>query len=115
MTAAELSQQIAAARRAQADWVRRPIRERLRPVRAFRHLLAESSDAFCAAVHAELGRPAVEVLGSDVLPLADACRFLEREAASLLKPRRVRLRSRPLWLWGQGDTIYRRPHGVVAI
>src|SRR5207247_3397364 len=50
-----------------------------------------------------------------VLPLADACRFLEREAAGLLKPRTVRLRSRPLWLWGQRDTIHRRPHGVVAV
>src|SRR5207302_929566 len=53
---------------------------------------------------------------ADLSPLvADARRFLKREAASLLKPRRVRLRSRPLWLWGQRDTIYRRPHGLVAI
>jgi acyl-CoA reductase-like NAD-dependent aldehyde dehydrogenase len=115
MTAADLSPQVAAARRAQADWARRSIRERLRPVRALRQLLAESSDELCAAVYAELGRPPVEVLGSDVLPLADACRFLELEAAALLKPRRVRLRSRPLWLWGQRDTIYRRPQGLVAI
>jgi acyl-CoA reductase-like NAD-dependent aldehyde dehydrogenase len=33
----------------------------------------------------------------------------------LLKPRKVRLRSRPLWLWGQRDTVHRRPHGLVAI
>jgi acyl-CoA reductase-like NAD-dependent aldehyde dehydrogenase len=112
---ANLSFQVAVLRQAQHDWAHRPVRDRLRPVRAFRHLLAEAADDLCAAVHAELGRPPVEVLGSDVLPLADACRFLEREAASLLKPRKVRLRSRPLWLWGQSDTIHRRPHGLVAI
>jgi acyl-CoA reductase-like NAD-dependent aldehyde dehydrogenase len=111
----DLSPQIIAALRAQRDWARRPVSNRLRPVRAFRLLLVEAADDLCAAVHAELGRPPVEVLGSDVLPLADACRFLEREAAALLKPRKVRLRSRPLWLWGQRDTIHRRPHGLVAI
>jgi acyl-CoA reductase-like NAD-dependent aldehyde dehydrogenase len=111
----DLSPQIAAARRAQIDWSRRSVRERLRPVRAFRHLLADKADELCAAVNAEIGRPVVEVLGSDVLPLGDACRFLERETVGILKPRRVRLRSRPLWLWGQRDTIYRRPHGIVAI
>src|SRR6516164_2374632 len=95
---ADLSPQVTTVRRAQQDWARRPIRDRLRPVRAFRHLLADSADELCAAVHAELGRPPVEVLASDVLPLADACRFLEREAASLLKPRKVQLRSRPIWL-----------------
>jgi acyl-CoA reductase-like NAD-dependent aldehyde dehydrogenase len=114
-TTADLSPQVAAARRAQTEWARLPIRDRLRPVRAFRHLLVDAADDLCAAVHAELGRPAVEVLGSDVLPLADACRFLERDAPALLKPRRVRLRSRPLWLWGQRDTLHRRPHGIVAI
>src|SRR5204863_5232176 len=63
----------------------------------------------------DVGRPPDEVLASDVLPLADACRFLERQAERLLRPRKVSLRSRPLWLFGQRDTIYRRPHGIVGI
>jgi acyl-CoA reductase-like NAD-dependent aldehyde dehydrogenase len=111
----DLAANVAAARRAQMDWARRPIGERLQPVRAFRRLLADSADELCAAVNAEIGRPVVEVLGGDVLPLADACRFLERESAALLRPHRVRLRSRPLWLFLQRDTIHRRPHGIVAI
>src|SRR5207249_2614065 len=88
---------------------------RLRPVRAFRHLLVEAADDLAAAVHGEVGRSPDEVLGGDVLPLADACRFLERAAGRLLRPRKVRLRSRPLWLFGQRDTIHRRPHGIVAV
>src|SRR5439155_12406193 len=107
--------QVAACRRAQQDWSRRPVRERLRPVRAFRHLLVEACDELGDAVQGEVGRSPDEVLGGDVLPLADACRFLEREAGRLLRPRKVRLRSRPLWLFGQRDTVHRRPHGVVAI
>jgi acyl-CoA reductase-like NAD-dependent aldehyde dehydrogenase len=107
--------QVAPCRRAQVAWAARPIRERLRFVRTLRHSLVDAADELTAAIHRELGRPPHEALASDVLPFADACRFLEREAERLLKPRKVSLRSRPIWLWGQRDTIYRRPHGVVAV
>src|SRR5262249_11555802 len=90
-------------------------RERLRLVRTLRHSLVDAADELTAAIHGELGRPPHEALASDVLPFADACQFLEREADRLLRPRNVRLRSRPIWPWGQRDTIYRRPHGVVGI
>ena len=41
-----------------------------------------------------MGRP--EVMLAEILPLAAACRFLERRAALLLAPRRVRATARPL-------------------
>src|SRR5438874_12485757 len=110
-----VSAQVASCRRAQAAWAERPIGERLRVVRALRHSLVDAADELAGAIHRELGRPPQEALASDVLPFADACQFLEREAERLLQPRKVKLRSRPLWLWGQRDTIYRRPHGVVGI
>jgi acyl-CoA reductase-like NAD-dependent aldehyde dehydrogenase len=107
--------QVASCRRAQPEWAARPVRERLRLVNALRHLLVDAADELAGAIHRELGRPPHEALASDVLPFADACRFLERQAERLLRPRNVGLRSRPIWLWGQRDTIYRRPHGVVGI
>ena len=110
-----VSAQVASCRRAQLAWATRPIRDRLRLVRSLRHSLVDAADELTAAIHSELGRPPHEALASDVLPFADACRFLEREAERLLKPRKVSLRSRPIWLWGQRDTIHRRPHGVVGI
>jgi acyl-CoA reductase-like NAD-dependent aldehyde dehydrogenase len=103
------------ARRAQEAWSRLPIRRRLPLVRSFRHLLVEQCDALCAAVARDLDKPTHETLACEVLPLADACRFLERRAAHLLRPRRVSPRWRPLWLWGQSDSVLRRPRGVVAI
>jgi acyl-CoA reductase-like NAD-dependent aldehyde dehydrogenase len=111
----DLGESVAACRRAQREWADRPVRERLHVVRAFRQSLVGACDRLCDAVHRELGRPPAEVLAGDVLPLADACRFLEREAGRLLRPRKVRLRSRPLWLFGQRDTVHRRPHGVVGV
>src|SRR5690349_686671 len=102
-------------RHQQETWSRLPVRERLRPVATLRRLLVAEQDRLCAAVGRDLGKPADEALAADVLPLADACRFLQKEAARLLRPRRVPTRLRPVWLMGQRDTVYRRPRGLVGI
>ena len=110
-----VGEQIERIRSAQPLWERLPVRERLKPIRALRRLIADECDALCEAVRRDLGKSAEETIGGDLLPLADACLFLEREAAPLLRPRRVPTAQRPLWLWGQGDTVYRRPRGVVGV
>jgi acyl-CoA reductase-like NAD-dependent aldehyde dehydrogenase len=102
-------------RRAQQEWAARPIRHRLQPVRALRRLLVDHCDAFCEAVQSDIGKPCAETLAGELLPLVEACRFLERRAARLLRPRRVPMRQRPIWLWGQSDRVLRRPRGLVGI
>src|SRR5207249_4667024 len=99
----------------QEAWARTSIRQRLRHVRAFRHLLVREADRLCAAVAGDIGKPADETVGCELLPLAAACRFLESAAAALLRPRRVPGRYRPVWLWPQSDVVYRRPRGLVGI
>jgi acyl-CoA reductase-like NAD-dependent aldehyde dehydrogenase len=74
-------------RKIQREWSLTPLPARLRCVRNFRHLLAERADELTAAVHQDVGRPPAEVLGSDVLPLAAACRYLEKNAKKLLAQR----------------------------
>jgi acyl-CoA reductase-like NAD-dependent aldehyde dehydrogenase len=105
----------AACRAAQQAWSRLSIRQRLQPIRELRHLLVERADEICQAVAADIGRPAVEVVGSELLPAAAALRFLEQEAARILKPRKIRRRLRPTWLFGCRDAVYRRPWGVVGV
>lgn len=102
-------------REQQPAWARRPLAERLRPVRALRRLLVGECDRLCEAVRRDLGKAPGEAIGAEVLPLADACRFLEQSAARLLRPRRVPTSQRPLWLWGQTDRVHRRPHGLVGV
>src|SRR5262249_15447030 len=80
-----------------------------------RRLLVAERDCVAAAVGRDLGKPADEALAADVLPLADACCFLQQEASRLLRPRRVPSRLRPAWLLGQKDTVHRRPPGLVGI
>jgi acyl-CoA reductase-like NAD-dependent aldehyde dehydrogenase len=100
-------------RSAQRAWSQLSIRDRLRLVRSFRHLLVDRADELTAAVKDDVGRPPGEVLGSDVLPLAEACRFLERRAKRLLAPRRVE--RPPMFLFGEKDLVHHRPHRVVGI
>jgi acyl-CoA reductase-like NAD-dependent aldehyde dehydrogenase len=111
----EAEQAVRRCRDAQSAWQTRSVRERLRPVRAFRHRLADTCEELCAAVGTDVGKSPAEATASELLPLAEACRFLERHAASLLRPRRIPTGTRPLWLWGQRDVIHRRPRGVVGI
>lgn len=103
----------ARARLAQTRWAHVPVRQRLKAVREFRHLLVERCDALTAAVNADLDRPPDEVIATDVLPTAAAAKFLERHAGRILKPRKVGWR--PLWLAGCRDVVHRRPHGTVGV
>lgn len=111
----DLGASVDRARAAQRPWAELPVRQRLRSVLAFRHLLVRYADRLADVISRDVGKSANEALAGEVLPTADACHFLEREAATLLRPRRVSSRSRPLWLMGQSDVVERRPRGVVGI
>ena len=100
---------------AQVRWVLTPIAERLRVVRELRHLIAENADALAAAAGAVRNRPLAEKLVSEVLPLADACRWLERNAARVLAPRRCGKRGRPFWMQGVSFEVQRQPFGVALV
>jgi acyl-CoA reductase-like NAD-dependent aldehyde dehydrogenase len=88
---------------------------RLRPVKKFRHLLAAEHEALCAAVEQDIEKPAIETVACELLPLGEACRFLQKQAPRLLRPRRVPLRQLPTWLFFQSDSVHRRPRGLVGI
>lgn len=107
------------ARKAQRDWAARPVQERLKVLRGFRRALAESAEEIAATVPCEvpgsLHRTIADTLVSEVLPLAEACRFLEREGESILAPQRPGGRGRPFWLRGVTTEIYREAVGVVLV
>ncbi|MCZ2342283.1 MAG: aldehyde dehydrogenase family protein [Bacteroidales bacterium] len=99
-------------RQAQQTWMTQPIRERLRVIREFRHLLVEQADRLTAAVEADVARVPAEVIATDLLPSAAAAQFLVHRAAQILRPQRL---GRPAWLWDCRDTVHRRPHGLVGL
>ncbi len=106
---------LAAVRRAQAAWSKTPVSRRLRILRDVRHRIAEQAQELAAAVRLPQRTSRAETLAAEILPLADACRFLERRADALLAPRPLGHRGRPLWLGGSRVELRREPFGVILI
>jgi acyl-CoA reductase-like NAD-dependent aldehyde dehydrogenase len=102
-------------RMAQARWAEKTIGERLKRVRVLRALIAEHGSQLAAASASARSRPLVESLTAEVLPLAEACRFLERKARPLLAPKRYGRKGLPVWLAGVRSEVHREPFGVVLI
>ena len=103
------------ARSAQALWSQTPIRERLRIVRALRHSIAENADKLASIAASVSDRSIAEKLVSEVLPLADACRWLEKSADRVLTTRRSGSRGRPFWMQGVTFEVQRQPFGLVLV
>ena len=106
---------ISSAWAAQAVWAETSLRQRLKLVTRLRRLIARNAAELAQAVGDRPGRADGETLAMEVLPLADACHFLEREAESLLAPRRLGTKGRPLWLSGTEAEVRREPLGLVLI
>jgi acyl-CoA reductase-like NAD-dependent aldehyde dehydrogenase len=103
------------ARAAQLAWARFEPADRLKIIRRLRDLIAAQSTELTRVVGAQRKRSAAEILTNEIIPLADACRFLERDAPRLLRARQLGRRGRPAWLFGVRAEIWREPLGVVLI
>jgi aldehyde dehydrogenase (NAD+) len=99
----------------QASWAMTSVRHRLRVLRAARHSMAADAAVFAAAISPNLARTQADTLVTELLPLLDAIKFLEREAERLLAPRRLGSGGRPFWLGGVAAEIYREPIGHVLV
>ncbi len=102
-------------REAQRRWGARSLSERLAVVRGARHAIAAQAMDMANAISPVLVRSKTDTLAAEVLPLLDACKFLERNAAKILRPRKLGLSGRPLWLAGVWSEIYREPLGHVLV
>lgn len=106
-------------RAAQHGWRATPLRARLAVMRKLRREIANAATDLAATVPANLPgalhRSLAETLTAEVLPLAEACRFLQKEAAPILTTGRESNRGRPLWMSGVSVETRRHPLGIVLI
>jgi acyl-CoA reductase-like NAD-dependent aldehyde dehydrogenase len=109
-----LSAQILNARMAQRKWAEVPVYLRLYALRRLRYCLAEQSSQLAASIH-RAGRSVADTLAAEVLPLLDACKFLESEADEILRTRREPGDLRPLWMQRVSVETRREPFGVVLL
>jgi acyl-CoA reductase-like NAD-dependent aldehyde dehydrogenase len=101
---------IAQARASQMQWSRQTLEHRLYAIGRFRRSLAASPSRFINALSHLPARTNVQSIAAEIIPLANAARFLLRRAERILRPR-VRT---PLFS-GIRITVDHRPHGVVLI
>ena len=107
------------AREAQRKWAQTELRHRLAVLRKTRHRIGGQALELARTVPREqpgaLHRSYADTLVAEVLPLAEACRFLEREAAAILARQCVVTTSRPAWLRGVTTEIHRDPLGLILV
>ena len=100
---------------AQQRWSETPIAKRLKILKGARHRMAAMPEQFAAAISPALSRTAADTLVAELMPLLDACRFLEREAATILQARVLGSAGRPMWLRGVEAEIRRDAVGHVLV
>lgn len=98
-----------------SGWADRPLAARLSVLTGLRRRIADDPGPLVEALRRPARAVDAESLASEILPLADAIRFLEREAPRLLRVRRLGRRGRPAWLSGVEAEIVREPFGTVLV
>lgn len=102
-------------RTAQQAWAQTGIAHRLKCVRTLRALVAEEAQSWASLIPEQLERTAAETITSELIPLAEACRFLELKAKQALAPEHCSTQGRPLWLRGVHVELRHEPVGVVLV
>src|SRR5271165_4540099 len=106
-------------RLAQRDWARTPAELRAALMGRLRRRMASAAQDLAETVPTELAgalhRTVADTLVSEVLPLIEACRFLERDGARILRGKRLGRNGRPVWLGGVETRVERAPLGVVLV
>lgn len=100
---------------AQSDWAAMPLAHRLSILQRTRHELATRVTEVTACLSSQLPRTTADTIVSELFPLLEAIRFLERAAPRLLRTRRLGRRGRPFWLSGVDSEIQRVPFGRVLV
>jgi len=106
-------QRIAAARKAQAQWTRRSVKERVRALRPLREAIVERMDEIIQTISEEIGKTPMDALVGDVMVTLEQLRYYERHAVRLLRARRI---GKPWFLFGGTHFLeVHEPHGTVLV
>jgi succinate-semialdehyde dehydrogenase/glutarate-semialdehyde dehydrogenase len=102
-----------ATRAGQRSWAAVSLADRQALLRRLADLVLARAEEIADVVVAETGKPRVEAYTTELYPALDAARWLEKHAARVLAPERVRY-SQP-HLWQKRGWILHEPLGVVAV
>ena len=108
--------QIHSMRAAQRRWADTSIVTRIAVLTKFRQSVGKSPVDLAKMVErVRVHSSTAEILSSEILPLLDACKFAEGNAANALRPCTPKRGHRPIWLGGVDVEVRREPFGIVLI
>jgi acyl-CoA reductase-like NAD-dependent aldehyde dehydrogenase len=105
----------AAAYEAQLPWGQTNVRGRAALFSKFAAMVVEQRKALAESITSPMRTGYQETLTAELLPLADAARWVSRNAASILATRFLDRSGRPMWLGRLKSSVHRVPHGLVLI
>jgi acyl-CoA reductase-like NAD-dependent aldehyde dehydrogenase len=108
-----VAEAVARARKAQAGWSERPVRERIAALVQVKKRLLQRAETIGELLHRECGKPVEEAVLAEVLPNADLVDHWVDAIEELLDSAAVELD--PLAYPGKQGRIHRCPRGVVAL
>ena len=111
----KMEAEFAKAYQAQLAWSQRKIAERTAILSKLRSLLVESRKIIAEAIESQSRQDFRETIASELMPLADAAKWLNKCAKSILASRYLDGGGSPIWLGRLRSTVHRVPHGLVMI
>jgi len=106
-------------RLAQRAWASAELRQRVAVIGRLRRQMASGAEALAETIPTELPgalhRTVADSLVAEVLPLIEACRFLERESELILQTKRLGSEGQPGWFGEVETEVERAPWGVVLV
>ena len=102
------------ARAAQLAWAERLVRERMRIIGHIAAQIAEHHTEL-VALNPRANASRAELVASELLPLADACRYAARVTRRALAPTTHSARRGAWWMGRIGVQVVRQPWGVVLV
>lgn len=100
---------------AQSQWASLAPQRRSEYFRRLRRILSERSSEAASIISAEAGKSPLESLSQEIIPTLDTLLFLEKQAAGILRPRKIRLTTRQFYFYGRACEVRREPYGIVCI
>ena len=107
----DVAQALVKARAAQPAWAVLSFKERAAFILRAKEILVSQQDDICELISRETGKPAIEALSSEVLPIANLMDYFARKSASMLRNEKFSLS----FLRNKKSLIHYSPLGVVGI
>jgi len=113
MTEKHVAAAISSARSVQKQWENMGFKKRAEILLRARDIILEETDEIAALISKENGKPIVEAVGNDIMPVLDLMTYFAKNAEKLLKKERIKLGK---WtVMGRYSHLEFYPFGVVGV